>query len=190
MYHQLIILLFLFGIFPVYASKLQPHLGNLCETVGKYQSDNKGSLSYCQFNPLIGGSYIFDQYEFSLSYQHLKNLPDQNISRMSLFWQLNYRYTINEKWPILIGGVGLYTLKVSGKGGTVTLNNGNSTGTFIVPDNTVYSNNFTYDAALEMPITPEINTRLTFSFLNLFDSNKRSINLFWWISKDFACLIF
>jgi len=119
-------------------------VGNLCEYIGKIQTDDKGSTNVCSFMPSISSS--LDYYltpEFALSPQIGATLPksgrDENITRMTMFALMNVKYKTS--FMNFIVGTGLYFTRVSGNGGEAILNNGNSTESFPLPKDAVYSRN-------------------------------------------------
>lgn len=119
-------------------------VGNLCEYVGKIQTDDIGSMNVCTFKPYLATAIDYSvtsdiivspEIGFSLP----KHGRDENIDEMNLFLLANGKYKFSNFH--LIAGVGIFLTRIAGNGGTEELNNGTSTSSFPLPDSTSYSSN-------------------------------------------------
>ena len=120
-------------------------IGNLCEYVGKIQTDNFGSTNLCALNPYLSSSMDYDINESlvfapEIGFSIPKNGREDHINKMSLFALSNAKIKLSMFH--FIGGMGFFITRISGSGGTEDLKNGNSTVSFPIPDSTFYSRNF------------------------------------------------
>lgn len=155
-------------------------LGNLCEYVGKIQTDDNGAKNTCSFNPYIAGSIDYSlTSQFLLSPEIGLSLPkhgrDENISKMTIFALANTKYKID--FVHFIGGVGLFFTRISAKGGTEELNNGNTTSSFPLPEGAVYSRNFIMNAGLGVDFTKSISADLHTYIFNLLSKDDRAFSV-------------
>lgn len=155
-------------------------IGNLCEYVGKIQTDDEGSKNVCSFNPYFAGSVDFEVTpQFLLSPEAGFSVPksgrDENISKMSLFALANAKYKFSEFH--FIGGLGLFFTRISGKGGTQELNNGNSSVSFPMPDTSVYTRNFILNLGLGADFGKEWSVDLHTYVFNALTSEDRAFSL-------------
>lgn len=124
---------------------LTASVGNLCEYVGKIQTDEDGSTNICSFNPYIASSLDFEMKKsFLISPEIGITMPrsgrENGISKMSLFTLANIKYLTTSYH--FIGGLGLFFTRISGNGGSADLNNGTGVTSFPMPDSAVYTRNF------------------------------------------------
>lgn len=155
-------------------------LGNLCEYVGKIQTDGDGATNTCSFLPSLAGSYDFYlTKEFALSPQVGATLPksgrDENIKRMTLFFLLNTKYKTS--YVNFIGGAGLYLTRIWGPGGEEELGNGNSSDSFPLPSDPVYSRNFIVNLGLGHDFTPNWSAELYTYIFNALESEDRAFSV-------------
>ena len=104
-----------------------------------------------------------------------KSGRDKNISKMSLFALANAKYKFSMFH--FIGGTGFFISRISGKGGTEDLNNGNGTVSFPVPDTTVYSRNFIVNFGLGADFDPQWSADLHTYVFNLLKSEDRAFSI-------------
>jgi hypothetical protein len=180
-------LTFLFGfILFTFATQAKAYdftlsLGNLCEYVGKIQTDESGSTNVCQFNPYLASS--LDMYfnpDLALSPEAGFSIPkhgrDENITKMTLFALANLKYKFNSSVHA-IGGLGLFFTRLSGKGGTEDLNNGNGTSSFPLPDATVYSRNFIVNLGAGVDFNQNWGADLHTYIFNALKSEDRAFSI-------------
>lgn len=155
-------------------------LGNLCEYVGKIQTDDSGSTNLCSFNPYLASSIDFSQTNQLLlspeiGFSFPKSGRDENISKMSLFALANAKYKFSEFH--FLGGAGLFFTRISGKGGNQELNNGNTTASFPMPDSTVYTRNFIVNLGLGADFNKEWSADLHTYIFNILTSEDRAFSI-------------
>lgn len=170
-------------------SDLNVSLGNLCEYIGTYQTDAEGTKNGCSFLPTLSGS--LDYYltnKFAVSPQIGLTMPksgaDKNIKRMTLFALANAKFKTN--YVNLLGGVGFYFTRISGPGGEEELNNGNSTDSFPLPKEAVYSRNFIINLGLGLDFTDEWSGELYTYVFNALKSEDRAVSVGATISYHFG----
>ncbi len=159
---------------------LNVSLGNLCEYVGKIQTDEDGGKNFCSFLPSLSGNLdFFITPEFVLSPQLGATLPksgrDENIKRMTMYALLNSKYKTS--YVNLIGGAGLYLTRISGPGGEALLNNGNGTDSFPLPKDAVYTRNFIVNLGLGFDFNKEWSAELYTYVFNALKSEDRAFSL-------------
>jgi hypothetical protein len=155
-------------------------LGNLCEYVGKIQTDDSGGTNVCSFNPYLASSVdyaINDKFILApeIGFSFPRHGRDEKISKMSLFALANAKYKFSMFH--FIGGAGLFFSRISGSGGTQELNNGNGTDSFPMPDTTVYSRNFIINLGLGMDFDKEWSADLHTYVFNLLKSEDRVFSI-------------
>ncbi|MGZ3788628.1 MAG: hypothetical protein ACXVLQ_08905 [Bacteriovorax sp.] len=177
---------FLFGLlfccfpFETKAYDAALSLGNLCEYVGKIQTNDSGSTNVCTFTPYLSGSVDFPLTPlFALSpeagFSFPKSGRDENISKMNLFILANTKYKFS---PFhVLGGLGFFFTRISGKGGNEELNNGTSTSSFPLPDSTIYSRNFILNLGLGASFDSHWSADLHTYVFNLLESEDRAFSI-------------
>jgi len=171
------------------SSDLYVSLGNLCEYIGTYQTDDEGTKNGCSFLPTLSGSMdYFLTNKLALSPQLGLTMPksgvDENIKRMTLFALLNTKYKTN--YVDLIGGVGIYLTRISGPGGEAELNNGNSTDSFPLPKEAVYTRNFIVNLGLALDFNQEWSGELYTYVFNALESEDRAFSIGATVSYHFG----
>jgi hypothetical protein len=174
---------------PTNPSDLYVSLGNLCEFIGTYQTDDEGTKNGCSFLPTLSGS--LDYYltpKFALSPQIGLTMPksgaDDNIKRMTFFALANVKYKTN--YANLIGGAGFYFTRISGPGGEEELNNGSGTDSFPLPKEAVYSRNFILNLGLGLDFNKEWSGELYSYVFNALKSEDRAFSVGATISYHFG----
>lgn len=171
------------------ATDLYVSLGNLCEFIGTYQTDDEGTKNGCSFLPTLSGSldYQFTP-KFALSPQIGFTMPksgaDENIKRMTFFALANMKY--KTKYVNLIGGAGFYFTRISGPGGEEELNNGNGTDSFPLPKDAVYSRNFIVNLGLGLDFNKEWSGELYTYVFNALKSEDRAFSVGATVSYHFG----
>ena len=155
-------------------------LGNLCEYVGKIQTNESGDKNICSFMPSLSMNYdYFFTNKFALSPQIGATLPksgrDEHIKSMTLFALLNSKYKTS--YVNFIGGVGLYYTRIWGPGGEETLNNGNASDSFPLPKDPVYTRNFIVNLGLGLDFTKDISGELYTYVFNALESEDRAFSV-------------
>lgn len=155
-------------------------LGNLCEFVGKIQTDDNGATNSCEFNPYLAASVdvpLTSQFFLSpeVGFTMPKKGRDENISKMSLFALANTKYKMD--YFHVIGGAGLFFTRISAEGGTEELNNGNTTSAFPLPEGAVYSRNFIVNAGFGIDFSKSISADLHTYVFNLLTSEDRAFSI-------------
>ena len=171
------------------SSDLNLSLGNLCEFIGTYQTDEEGSKNKCSFLPTLSGS--LDYYltnKLALSPQIGLTMPksgrDENIKRMTLFALANMKFRTN--YVNLIGGAGFYFTRISGPGGSAELNNGSSTDSFPLPEEAVYSRNFILNLGLGLDFSKEWSGEVYTYVFNALKSEDRAFSVGATVSYHFG----
>ena len=164
-------------------------LGNLCEYIGVYQTDDEGTKNGCSFLPTLSGSLDYHlTSKFAIMPQIGLTMPksgtDENIKRITFFTLVNMKYKTN--YVNLIAGAGFYFTRISGPGGEVELNNGNGTDSFPLPKDTVYSRNFIANLGLGLDFNKEWSGELYTYIFNALKSEERAFSLGLTISYHFG----
>jgi hypothetical protein len=155
-------------------------LGNLCEYIGKIQTDDSGGTNFCGLDPYLSTSIDYtlpNQIILSpeLGFSFPKSGRDQNISKNSFIALLNAKYKLSMFQAI--AGAGLFISRISGSGGTQDLNNGNSTISFPMPESTVYSRNFIINIGMGVEINPVWSADLHTYIFNIVTSEDRAFTV-------------
>ncbi len=156
-------------------------LGNLCEYVGKIQTDDKGGKNFCSFLPILslGHDYFFNNSDFAIAPQIGASFPksgrDENINRMTMFALLNGKY--KTQYVNLYAGGGLYFTRIWGPGGEEILNNGNSTDSFPLPKDAVYTRNMIMNLGLSADLTKEVSAEIYTFIFNALKKEDRAFSL-------------
>lgn len=164
----------------VFASDLNFSLSNLCEYVGKIQTNGSGQTNFCSFLPSFASSYESSVYQdIFLAPQIGFTLPqsgrDENIKRMTFFLLLNSKYKTS--YVNFVLGAGLYFTRISGPGGDSVLNNGSSSDSFPLPSDAVYSRNLILNLGLDYDINKDWSVNLYSYVFNVTSSDNRSLSL-------------
>jgi hypothetical protein len=156
-------------------------LGNLCEYVGKIQTDDSGSTNFCSFNPFLAASYEVPLYSSGLifapeiGFTAPKSGRDENISKMAFFALVNTKYKFSTFH--MIGGLGFFITRITGSGGTETLNNGTGSSSFPLPSGSSYARNFIVNLGLGMEFNKEWSADLHTFIFNLSSSDDRAFSI-------------
>ncbi|MBC7713870.1 MAG: hypothetical protein H7177_11055 [Rhizobacter sp.] len=171
------------------SNDLYVSLGNLCEYVGKIQTDANGGKNICSFMPSLSMNYdYFATGDFAFSPEIGATLPksgrDENIKTMTLFALLNGKYKTGS--VNLIAGVGLYYTRIWGPGGDETLNNGNSSDSFPLPKDPVYTRNFIVNLGIQNVFSKDISGELYTYVFNALKKEDRAFSVGFSVSYHFG----
>ncbi len=162
------------------SNDLYASLGNLCEYIGEIQTDDKGGKNFCSFLPVLSLSYDYfiDKSSFALSPQIGASLPksgrDENIKRMTMFALMNAKYKTN--YVNLMGGLGFYFTRIWGPGGEESLNNGNSSDSFPLPKDPVYTRNVIVNLGVSADLSKEVSAELYTYVFNALKKEDRAFS--------------
>ncbi|MBC7427069.1 MAG: hypothetical protein H7336_00565 [Bacteriovorax sp.] len=164
-------------------------LGNLCEYVGKIQTDSNGGKNFCSFTPSLSLNYdYFVIPDFALSPEIGATLPksgrDSNIKTMTLYALMNGKYKTS--YVNFIVGAGVYLTRIWGPGGDETLNNGNSSDSFPLPKDPVYTRNFIVNLGVSNEFSQDISGELYTYIFNALKKEDRSFSLGFSLSYHFG----
>lgn len=176
----LISLLMLFSQRPIFAYDIGASMGNLCEFVGKIQTDDTGSTNVCSFNPYLAAfvDYPINNKFFlspELGFSIPKSGRDESITKMSIVALANAKYKFSSFH--LIGGAGLFFTRISGSGGTQELSNGTGTSSFPMPESTVYTRNFILNLGVGTSFNPEWSADIHTYVFNAETSEDRAFSI-------------
>ena len=179
-YPTVLLFFILFFARPAASYDVTASLGNLCEYIGKIQTDEEGSKNICQFTPYLASSYDYAlTTDFILSPELGFSVPksgrDEHIKKMNLFILTNGIYKLSNIH--LIAGLGLFFTRISSTGGTEELNNGTGTSSFPLPDSTIFTRNFILNLGLGMDINKDWSADLHSFVFNLLTSEDRAFSL-------------
>lgn len=137
----------------------------------------KESTHKFQFNPYLTAAAkisLTDRFSFYPEFGVL--IPDSTrdplISKMSYFFLGSLGFEIQD-W-VLRAGLGLSMTRISGKGGTQVLDNGNGQTSFPMPEGSATSRNVTLNLGTEYFLHQNISARLETSVYNLINSRNRA----------------
>lgn len=188
----LVYLLSITSIFAEENNDLTFSLGNLCEHIGKIQTDENGSKNKCSFLPSL--STTFEYYilpDLAFAPQFGATIPksgrDDNIKRMTLFALANVKY--RAEYVNLMAGTGFYITRISGPGGEATLNNGSGTDSFPLPKEAIYTRNFILNFGAGLDINHQWSTELYTYIFNTLESEDRSFSVGGNITYHFGAVL-
>lgn len=168
---------------------LYASLGNLCEFIGIYQTNDEGTKNTCGFLPTLSGSLDYQlTSKFIVSPQIGITMPksgnDENIKRMTFFLLTNMKY--KTAYVNFIAGTGFYITRISGPGGEEELNNGDAMDSFPLPKDAIYSRNFIINLGLGLDFNQEWSGELYTYIFNATKSEERAYSLGAAISYHFG----
>jgi hypothetical protein len=124
------------------------------------------------FIPEVGMTFSNSSYG---EIDALNGNGDEASSRQMIFGLANFSLMLGKGTHFRFGG-GVFITKISGDGGAVTRNNGASTATHYLPDETVSSYNSTLNLGLEKFVAPRMAIKLETYTWNVFDSTSIRFN--------------
>lgn len=158
-------------------------IGNLCQYIGKYQTNKNGDKNLCEFRPHIGINYTHKiNQKISLYPQFHFNIPQNSRDKSSLKFNfatlVNIKFAPHKTLPLsYIAGAGLYFTNFIGKGGSVTLNNGQDQESFPRPKEYKMSYQPIINVGANYRINKKFSTETFLYTFNLFDGKKRAFSL-------------
>lgn len=178
--HYLTLLIGLFFCTELMGSDLTLSVGNLCEYMGKIQTDASGGTNTCSFNPYMASSLDYPlTANFFLSPQLGLSLPksgaDKNMKSMHIVALLNTKYRTG--YVNLIGGLGLFITRMWGPGGDAELNNGTGTDSFPMPKEAVYARNLILNLGADFDFNQNWSAEIRTYVFNLTTSEDRAFSL-------------
>lgn len=156
-------------------------VGNLTEFITRVQTDDSGTLNVLTFNPYIASAINFNIENSSillspeLGFTIPKSGRDQNTNRMTFYSILNLKY--NFESIFLDFGAGLFFTRIWGNGGNESLNNGNSTTSFPLPDKSTISRNTIVNLGLGHHFNSDWDAEVHTYIFNLISRDDRSYSL-------------
>ena len=152
-------------------------IGNTTMFPGKVQIDSKGTTELFNFNPTLsfGLEYPFKESLLiipELGINFSGNGRHDSISRYTFF--LSTEIGRRFKFLLLQTGLGLHWTLIDGPGGTETLNNGNSTTDFYLPEFTSISSNLAFTSGIGFTLR-DMTLKLDSAVYNIFDTMKRAV---------------
>lgn len=153
--------------------------GTLTHNFLHSQTDKTGKTNKFDFFPIVLAGATWSSPLQGISFspgigyaKMLKSKDNTKKSEIVLQYHLSQRIFNGVQFRY---GFSTYITKVSGDGGTVQLNNGNSTSTFYVPEKTSTSYTGSLDLGAEAFMLQNISMRLQFSILRFLSSDKRKV---------------
>lgn len=155
--------------------------GNLCEYIDRYQTNNKGDMNFCSFTPYFTTHYDIPFIENFLISPEVgltlpKSGPDSDLNYMGLMLLLNAKYSALSNNLQLLLGPGLYFTRIAPKGGTAVLNNGNSTSTFTIPNEVIFTRNFIINLGVDYKFLPQWSVGAHTYIFNLLEKEDRAFS--------------
>jgi len=155
-------------------------LGNLCEYVGKIQTDDIGSKNLCSFNPYLAATldYMLNPDWLAspeIGFTLPKSGRDENINEMSITLLINAKFKISSFH--LIGGAGLFLTRLSVDGGSEELNNGTGTTSFPLPEGTIYSRNLILNMGVGLDFDQNVSADVHTYIFNLLTKEDRAFSI-------------
>ena len=143
------------------------------------QKESNGDTNATTFHPMVSlngiVTSIFGQLfvpELGLV-EHLGEYDEYR--KRTIFVLFDLAYVVNDSF-LLRYGVGTFMTRISGDGGSVELNNGNTTQTFYRTSESITSYNTTLDFGMELAYNKNYAFKLEGYLFGLFDANSRKIS--------------
>lgn len=155
-------------------------LGNFCELIGRVQVDDKGNKNLCTYRPFVS-SDIFLRTNHGMHYGLLlgssfpQSPKDDFTHRMVMHFVPTARYYY-EHFHFQFS-LGLQFTRIWGDGGEVVLNNGSSTQTFNVPNESRFARNSLVGLGVGYSLFDQVTLNSDLYVLDLLDSDKRAYSL-------------
>jgi hypothetical protein len=163
-----------------YVTDFNVSLGNLCEFIGQYQTDETGKKNTCAFLPLLGVGYgVILNEDWTIRPELSASFPqsgrDPNVKRMVISTIVNAEYKTS--FLDLVSGLGLFFTRIAGPGGDALLNNGNSQDSFPLPSDAVYTRNLILNLGANYNFNKDWSSGLYTHVFNLLESEDRSLSV-------------
>jgi hypothetical protein len=160
-------------------SPLWVGFGSTTRNYATAQKDDSGKSEKFKFNPtlLLGTTlpFFFADFYFVPGIGYAIYSSEDNTSRKEIILQYHIHQSINSFF-LLKYGLSNTIVKIGGKGGTVQLNNGNSTSTFYTPSESKTSYIASLDFGGELIFTSNIGSRLQVSVDRFLSSERRRVS--------------
>ncbi|MEC7276236.1 MAG: hypothetical protein VXV96_07940 [Bdellovibrionota bacterium] len=157
-------------------------VGLMNEAVGRYQTDVNGDKSL--FNNKLaleaGASFPLDDDQAWRLHGDLGLLwPSGEVSyitRNVFYMTANLGYSFTKEFEWRLGG-GFYFTRISGEGGTVPIQNGDSTTNFPIPEEASISRNVTLNTSFNYEFYQDVSVRTEAFVFNPLNSRNRTFNV-------------
>lgn len=153
-------------------------LGNFTHQAGKIATDI-GKTSLIEFRPVLAASYRYEMTpEWSFIPEAGVTLPEtsDDETHTTIYAFVNAPLAWHYGSWSFRGGPGFFFTRISGKGGTLTLQNGTSSDAFPVPSGSATTRNITFNFGTQYALDREWSVRFDMAILKLLDSEKRAVN--------------
>lgn len=154
-------------------------VGSTTRNMSTAQSDSNGGTTKFKFNPtlLVGATLptLFSGYFFSPAIGFGKHSTEDDASRTEILLQYHISQPISSLFVLQYGFSNTIT-KISGKGGTVSLNNGSSTTSFYTPSASKTSYMASLDLGGEVLFTSTYGAKIQFSLDRFLSSQRRRVS--------------
>ena len=175
-------------------SKWAIGLENYSRHIGKIQTDSSGSSNFLEFNPGINFSTLLEYSEMgqinlipSATIFFPESTQDNLLNKYSAELNLHASYPLFPQLLLLFGASYQLSL-LSGSGGTITLNNGNSTASYFVPSSSQLSHYLVPEIGISLKPNESITIGTQLIIHQILDSQKRtfslSFNFSYWFEND------
>ncbi len=162
-------------------SPLWVGFGSTTRNFSTAQKDEAGKTVKFSFNPtvFVGTSFpfLFSGIYLSPAIGYAKYSTQDSAKRSEIILQYHISQEITSYFLLQYGLSNTLT-RISGKGGSVSLNNGTGTATFYTPDTAKTSYMASLDLGGEFIFTQSFGTRLQFSVDRFLNSQSRRVSHF------------
>ena len=167
---------------------------NYSRHIGKIQTDDLGSSNFLEFNPGIGlgKTFRFPQYmaiKFfpSATIFFPESTPDNLLNKITGEFNFHFIYDMSKHFYVLFG-TSYQLIFLSGSGGTVALDNGNSTASYYVPASSEFANYIVPEIGLGISLTANTSFGANLIIHQILNSQRRtfsfSFNFNYWFTNE------
>ncbi len=153
--------------------------GNLTHNFLSAQNDEKGGKKVFEAGPvfLFGASFpfLFTDLYASPAVGYAKFFTKDKTSRSEIILQYHFNQMLFSSL-MLRYGFSNYITKISGEGGTLELNNGTSTATFYVPEESKTTYTASLDIGTEFIFSADYAARFQVSVMRFLSSERRRVS--------------
>ncbi len=155
-------------------------IGNFCEQIQRVQTDDKGSKNICTYRPFLSTEIFFQavdsfHYGLFLGSSLPQSAKDDFTHRMVMLATPGIRYYYDFfHFQLLLG---IQFTRIWGDGGEVTLNNGNSTQTFNVPNESRFAANTVASVGFGYNLFDTLTLNSDLYVIEALESDKRAFSL-------------
>lgn len=149
--------------------------GTWLENLGQVRANRSDDTNGFGITPFISASSAYNissQHQIIPEVGYVIQQSSHKVTKNLFFFRADYAYSVYE-WLKLRAGSSLMILRQSGSGGEDTLNNGNTTETYFIPEEGRNTYNQTLDLGVEF-IQKEISTRMQVYTYAPFEEERRS----------------